>query len=186
MKLIYPLLILLLFSCESAPSSSVNTTPLYDYDVEEKIKELGITLPEPGLPKDKKINLLLANRIGDMVYLSGNGPVQKDGTKITGKVGTDLTIEEGYQAARATAINHISVLKAEIGDLNKVEQFVKVFGMVNAAPEFTEQPAVVNGYSDLMVEVFGERGRHARSAVGMASLPWNIACEMEAVVKIRN
>ena len=103
---------------------------------------------------------------------------------MTGQVGQDLTQEEGYQAGRVTAINQLAVLKAELGDLSKVKRIVKVLGMVNATPEFTNQPEVVNGFSDLMVEVFGENGKHARAAVGMGSLPRNIAVEVELVVEV--
>ncbi len=183
MKHQYLAVLILLFSCSPKNEKQVPPEPLYNYDVEERIVELGIELSEPFLPPG--LNLSLATRSGNQVFLSGNGPMQADGTKITGKVGADLTIEEGYEAARMTAINQLSVLKAEIGDLNKVEKIIKVFGMVNAQPDFTEHPKVINGFSDLMVEVFGERGKGARSAVGMASLPWNIACEVELVVQIR-
>ena len=119
------------------------------------------------------------------MYLSGNGPIAADGTRITGKVGTDLTVEQGYEAAKLVAIRHLSVLKKELGDLNKVVRVIKVLGMVNADSSFTQQPAVINGYSETMITVFGERGRHARSAVGMASLPFNLACEVEAIVQVR-
>jgi len=119
------------------------------------------------------------------LYLSGNGPIAPDGTRITGKVGTDLTVEEGYDAAKLVAIRHLSILKKELGDLNKVVRIIKVLGMVNADSSFKDHPKVINGYSETMVAVFGERGMHARSAVGMASLPWNLACEVEAIVQIR-
>lgn len=152
---------------------------LYDYDVEERIKELGIELVTPKLPPG--INIELATRTGNLIYLSGTGPV---GNKFTGKVGKDLTIEQGYEAARSTAISHLSNLKAAIGDLNKVVKIVKVLGLVNATTDFTEHPKVINGYTDLMIAVFGERGKHSRSAMGMGSLPWNVACEVEAIVEV--
>lgn len=151
---------------------------LYDYDVEERISELGIVLHTPKLPPG--INIELATQSGNLVYLSGNGP----GKKFIGKVGKELTVSQGYDAARATAINHLSVLKATIGDLNKVVKIVKILGLVNATTDFTEHPKVINGYTDLMIEVFGERGKHARSAMGMGSLPWNFACEVEAIVEV--
>ena len=157
---------------------------LYSYDVEERISELGIELTEPELPPG--INIVFARRSGNMLYLSGNGPIRNDGSKISGKVGMDLTVEEAYEAARLTGINQLSVLKSQLGDLNKVVQIVKVLGMVNAGPEFTEQPAVINGFSDLMIEVFGERGKHARSAIGVSSLPWDLACEVEMIVEIKD
>jgi enamine deaminase RidA (YjgF/YER057c/UK114 family) len=178
--------ILLLFFIVSSASNSINQNTkdddgLYQYDVEEKIRELGIELEVPNQPKN---NLVLSVQSGNLIFLSGNGPIT-DEKIISGKVGRDLTIEQGYEAARLTAINQISILKNQIGDLNKVERIVKVFGMVNADPSFKEHPKVINGFSDLMVEVFGDRGKHARSAVGMASLPWNIACEVELIVQIQ-
>lgn len=153
-----------------------------DYDPEAKIRELGIALSTPSAPVANYVN---AVQVGNTLYLSGKGPLKPDGVNITGKVGTDLTIEQGYEAARITGINQLSVLKAELGDLKRVKRIVKVLGMVNAAPEFTDQPKVINGYSDLMVEVFGDHGKHARSAVGMGSLPGNIAVEVEMIVEIR-
>lgn len=152
---------------------------LYDYDVEERISQLGIELHIPKLPPEIKIEL--ANRSGNLIYLSGSGP---RGAEFIGKVGKDLTIEQGYEAARSSAINHLSVLKATVGDLNKVVKIVKVLGLVNATTDFTEHPQVINGYTDLMIEVFGERGKHARSAMGMGSLPRNMACEIEAIVEV--
>ena len=124
--------------------------------------------------------------IRDRVYVSGTGPKTNEGTYITGKVDQDLTIEEGYVAARLTALNILGSLKGEIGDLNKVVRFVKVIGMVNSTPSFNQQPAVINGFSDFIVEVFGDRGRHARSAVGLVSLPSDIAVEIEVVVEVLN
>ena len=151
------------------------------YDPEAKLKELGIELIPPSAPV---ANYVHAVRTGNLIFLSGKGPKKADGENITGKVGADLSIEEGYEAARVVGINQLSVLKAELGNLNKVKRIVKVLGMVNCTTEFTDQPKVVNGYSDLMVEVFGERGKHARAAVGMGSLPGNIAIEVEMIVEV--
>lgn len=149
---------------------------------EQKIIEKGIVLTTPSKPVANYVN---AVRVGNLIYLSGKGPKQADGTTdITGKVGKDLTIEQGYAAARSTAIQHLSVLKAELGSLNKVKRIVKVLGMVNCEGTFTDQPKVINGYSDLMVEIFGEKGKHARSAVGMVGLPNNIAVEVEVIVEV--
>lgn len=156
---------------------------LYDYDVEERLKELSIELSPPSIPPG--LNIELAVQSGNLIYLSGNGPIRTNGERIVGKVGREVTVEEGYEAARITAINHLAVLKSKIGDLNKVVKIVKVLGLVNADPHFTEHPKVINGYTDLMLEVFGERGKHARSAMGMGSLPWNLACEVEAIVEVR-
>ena len=194
MKHTFALLIMVLLgfpSCQpkgDAPTDSLNNTPMKttpdpDYDPEAKLRELGIALREPSSPVANYVN---AVRVGNTLYLSGKGPLKYDGENITGKVGTDLNIEEGYRAARITGINQLSALKAELGNLNRVKRIVKVLGMVNAAPEFTDQPKVINGYSDLMVEVFGERGKHARSAVGMGSLPGNIAVEVEMIVEIED
>lgn len=150
-------------------------------DIEQKLKEKGIVLTTPSQPIANYVN---AVRVGNLLYLAGKGPAQPDGTNITGKVGKDLTVEQGYQAARLVGINHLSVLKAELGSLNKVKRIVKVLGMVNCENTFGDHPKVINGYSDLMVEVFGDKGKHARSAVGMGSLPSNIAVEVEVIVEI--
>jgi enamine deaminase RidA (YjgF/YER057c/UK114 family) len=152
-----------------------------DYNPEKNLEELKITLSEPSSPVANYVN---AVRTGNLIFLSGKGPLQANGENIEGKVGTDLTIEEGYEAARITGINQLSVLKSELGNLNKVVRVIKVLGMVNAGPDFTDHPKVINGYSDLMVAVFGERGKHARAAVGMGSLPGNIAVEIEMIVEV--
>ena len=157
------------------------TIALYDYSVEDKIKSLDIELPEVGAPVANYVNTV---RTGNLVYTSGKGPNRPEGGYITGKVGADLSVEEGYAAARLVGIQLLAALKAELGDLNKVKRVVKVLGMVNAAPDFGNQPEVINGCSDLMVAVFGDRGKHARSAVGMGSLPRNIAVEIEMIVEV--
>jgi enamine deaminase RidA (YjgF/YER057c/UK114 family) len=148
---------------------------------EEKLKEKGITLTTPSPPVANYVN---AVRVGNLLYLSGKGPTHSDGTHTTGKVGKDLTLEQGYEAAKLCAINHISVLKAELGDLKRVKRIVKVLGMVNCTDDFKDQPKVINGYSDFMVAIFGDKGKHARSAVGMNSLPMDIAVEVEVIVEI--
>jgi enamine deaminase RidA (YjgF/YER057c/UK114 family) len=150
-----------------------------DYD--KKLKDLGIELFAPSKPM---ANYVKAVRTGNLIYLAGHGPTKADGTNITGKVGADLTAEQGYEAARQTGISILSTLKGELGDLNKVKRVVKVLGMVNCTNNFTDQPKVINGFSDLMVAVFGEKGKHARSAVGMNSLPNNIAVEIEIIVEV--
>lgn len=150
-----------------------------DYD--KKINELGIELIAPTKPI---ANYVKAVRSGNLLFLSGHGPGKADGTSITGKVGADMTIEEGYAAARQTAISLLSTLNAELGSLNKVKRVVKVLGMVNCTPDFTDQPKVINGCSDLLVAVFGENGKHARSAVGMNALPGNITVEIEIIVEV--
>ena len=149
---------------------------------EQRLQELGITLPAAPSPI---ANYVPAVRTGDLLYLSGNGPAKgPDGQVRLGKLGKDMTTEEGYESARLVGVNIISRLKAELGDLQKVARIVKVLSMVNSTPDFTDQPAVINGFSDLMVEVFGEAGRHARSAVGMASLPMGIPVEIEMIVEV--
>ncbi len=163
--------------CLYLPSSA--QTP----DVEKKLKEMNIELFAPPKPI---ANYVRAVRTGNLIYLAGHGPTKADGSNITGKLGKDMTIEQGYEAARQTGIALLSSLKNEIGDLNKVKRIVKVLGMVNCTPEFTDQPKVINGFSDLMVALFGEKGKHARSAVGMISLPNNIAVEIEMIVEVEN
>jgi len=145
---------------------------------EEKLKELGIELA----PTRKAVgNYVACVRVGNLLFTSGQGVDQYHG-----KLGLDLTIEEGYAASRQSMINLLSVLKNELGELSKVKRIVKILGMVHSAPDFTGQPKVMNGASDLLVEVFGERGRHARSAVGMAQLPNNTAIEIEMIVEIED
>lgn len=150
---------------------------------EDRLKELGITLPEPANP----VATYVTSRIsGNTLYISGHGPAAIDGVK-RGKVGQDLTLEEGQFAARATALAVLATMKHALGSLDRVVQLLRTFGMVNAAPDFTQQPQVINGYSDLMVEVFGpEVGKGVRAAVGMGSLPSNIAVEVESIWEIRS
>lgn len=157
------------------------TATAFSQDAEQRIKEKNITLTPPSKPVANYVN---AVRVGNLLYLAGKGPKRADGTDITGKLGKDLTIEQGYEAARSTAIQHLAVIKAELGSLNKVKRIVKVLGMVNCESNFTDHPKVINGYSDLMVEIFGEKGKHARSAVGMNALPNNIAVEVEVIVEV--
>jgi enamine deaminase RidA (YjgF/YER057c/UK114 family) len=151
------------------------------HDPEARLAQLGIALPSASAPIANYVN---AVRTGNLVFLAGKGPRKPDGTNITGKVGTDLTIEEGYAAARLTAIHQLAALKAEIGDLRRVRRIVKVLGIVNCDSSFTDQPRVINGFSDLMAEVFGEAGKHARSAVGAPSLPGGISVEVEMIVEV--
>lgn len=150
-------------------------------DAETRLKNKGIDLAAPSVPIANYVN---AVRVGNLIYLSGRGPQKADKSFITGKIGKDLTVEQGYEAARLTALGHLAVLKAELGSLNRVKRIVKVLGMVNCSPEFIDQPKVINGYSDMMVEIFGENGKHARSAVGVISLPLNFAVEVEMIAEI--
>ncbi len=155
----------------------------YSQDAELNCKELNLEFAKLNSPLANYVHVV---RTGNLLFLAGKGPTLPDGTLITGTVGEDLTIEQGYEAARRTAIMQIAVLKNELGDLNKVKRIVKVLGMVNASTDFTEHSKVMNGFSDLMVAVFGEKGKHARSAVGMCSLPFNIAVEVELVVEVED
>ena len=150
-------------------------------NVEKRLQELHIVLKKPAAPT---ANFIKSVRVGNLIYLSGHGPDKPEGGRVIGKVGSDLTIEEGKEAARLAGISLLSTLKAEIGDLNKVKRVFKVFAMVNCPPTFTNQSQVINGFSDLMVEVFGDRGKHVRSAVGMGSLPFNMAVEIEMIVEV--
>lgn len=148
---------------------------------EENLQKLGITLPNVPAPIANYVNVV---RTGNLLYLSGKGPMDKDGKYITGKLGKDMTVEQGYENARITGIMQIAVLKKELGDLSKVKRIIKVLGMVNCTDDFADQPKVINGYSDLMVAVFGEKGKHARSAVGMNALPFHMPVEVEMIVEV--
>jgi enamine deaminase RidA (YjgF/YER057c/UK114 family) len=160
---------------------SINICSAQKIDFDKKLKELNIELFVPGKPI---ANYVKAVRTGNLLYLAGHGPTKADGSNILGKVGRELTTEQGYDAAKQTGISILSTLKAELGDLNKVKRIVKVLGMVNCTENFTDQPKVINGFSDLMVAVFGEKGKHARSAVGMYALPLNMSVEIEMVVEV--
>ena len=148
---------------------------------EQRLKELGIELVPATGPMANYVN---AVRTVNLLYLAGKGPGLPGEPMPSGKVGRDFTIEQGYAHARQTGLNLIAVMKAELGDLDRVKRIVKVLGMVNAMPEFGHQPEVINGCSDLFVEVFGDRGRHARSAVGLGSLPRGIPVEIEVIVEV--
>ena len=150
--------------------------------IEEKIKSLGLVLPPAPPPVG---NYVGAVTYGKLVYLSGHGPVDSEGNYRKGKVPNEVSLDEAYEAARLVGLNMLTTLKNEIGDLDRVRRFVKVLGMVNAAPDFEQQPHVINGFSDMMVEIFGEAGCCARSAVGMGSLPFQIPVEIEAIVELK-
>ena len=151
--------------------------------VEDKLREMGLELTEGPPPM---ANYIPGYRTGNLVFLSGVGPRDADGNTLRGKLGHEVTVEDGYQAARLCALNLLANLKGIIGDLDKVKHVVKLLAMVNAAPDFTQQPAVINGCSDLLVEVLGDKGRHARSAVGMGSLPGGMAVEIEMIVEVED
>lgn len=157
------------------------STTIFAQDAEKKLKDLKIELLKPTQPIGTYVK---AVRVGNLIFLSGHGPGKPDGTTMTGKVGKDATLEQGYMAARQTAISILSTLKAEIGDLNKVKRVVKVMGMVNCTEDFTDQPKVMNGFSDLMVSLYAEKGLHARTSVGVNALPGNMMVEVEMIVEV--
>ncbi len=149
--------------------------------IEARLEELGIILPAVGAPMGSYVH---AVQTGNLLYLAGKGPHGADGAMPQGKVGQDVSVDDAYIHARSVGLTLIAVLKETLGDLDRVKQIVKVLGMVNAAPDFGDQPRVINGCSDLFVEVFGDAGKHARSAVGMGSLPNGITVEIEAIVEV--
>lgn len=148
---------------------------------EEKLAALGLTLPAVPQPVATYVPYRL---VGNMLYISGQGPRKPDGSYHVGRLGAGTTVEEGYQAARIVGLQLLAVAKAAVGDLSRLEA-VKLLGMVNAEPDFADQPKVINGCSDLLVEVLGEAGRHARSAVGMGSLPNRMSVEIEAIFLVK-
>jgi enamine deaminase RidA (YjgF/YER057c/UK114 family) len=150
-------------------------------NAEQKLKELGIILPESPKPL---ANYVRAVRTGNLLFVSGHGPYNDGKTLISGKLGKEVTIEEGYKTARNVALNCLASIRAALGSLDKVRRVVKLLGMVNCAEDFKDQPKVINGASDLLVEIFGEAGRHARSAVGMQALPNQIPVEIEMILEV--
>lgn len=149
---------------------------------EEKLASLGIVLPDLSAPIANYVPYRWA---GNLLYLSGMGPKRADGTYRPGRLGRDATVEEAYGDARLTGLNLLAVAKSALGELGRIEAVVKLLGMVNAEPDFSDHPKVINGCSDLLVEILGEAGRHARSAVGMGSLPNRMTVEIEAILLIR-
>jgi enamine deaminase RidA (YjgF/YER057c/UK114 family) len=148
---------------------------------EQRLNELGIELPDPPEPVGSYVE---AVQSGNLLFVAGHGPIGLDGQLVRGKVGDALDVDAGYQAARLVGLGLLATIRAELGSLDRVSRVVKVFGMVNCPPDFGRHPQVINGVSDLMVEVFGDAGRHARSAVGMGSLPFDIPVEVEMVVEV--
>jgi enamine deaminase RidA (YjgF/YER057c/UK114 family) len=150
--------------------------------VEAKLRELGLVLPKPPEPVASYVPAL---QVGDLLFLSGTTCYVDGGFLHKGRVGAELTVEEGYDAARQTALNLLSVLKATLGDLDRLEQVVKLNGYVNSDAEFDRQPEVINGASDLLEKLYGQRGKHARTAIGVRALPGHIPVEIELIVKVR-
>ena len=155
-------------------------------EIDSRLEEHGLALPEPFAPPpgvEFKFDLVRVS--GELAYVSGHLPVDGSEVLVTGKVDTDVTVEEAYDAARLTGLSILASLKRELGDLDRVTAWLRVFGMVNSAPGFTDQPAVINGFSDLILDLYGpEAGQHARSAVGLAELPFGIPVEIEAEVAV--
>lgn len=149
---------------------------------EVRLAQLGIVLPPPPEPMAVYV---LAVRTGDLLFTSGAGPTAGGRPAVVGRVGETLTLEEGIEAARLVMLNLLSAIRNELGSLDRVERIVKLLGFVNSAPDFTQQPAVINGASELLVEIFGERGEHARSAIGASALPLGIPVEIEMIVQVR-
>lgn len=165
------------------PADPVHAQEKAAGSAEERLRKLNLQLPPVGKPG---ATLVPAVRAGDLLFVSGHGPRKPDGTSVTGKVGLDLDLKQGQEAARLVGLQILSVVRQELGSLDKVVRLVKTLGMVNATPDFKQQPQVINAFSDLMVEVFGEAiGKGARSAVGMGSLPGGIAVEIEAIFQVR-
>lgn len=182
----YSLLLLLsfvLFGCSPKNYQSTKVSSQASADIDARLKQLNIQLVEPSVPT---ANFVKTVRVGNLIFTSGHGPDKPEGGTYQGRVGADLTTEQGQEAARLTGIALLSSLKKEIGDLSKVKRIVKVLGMVQCTPEFKDHPKVMNAFSDMMVGVFGEKGKHARSAVGMSALPGNIAIEIEMIVEVEN
>jgi enamine deaminase RidA (YjgF/YER057c/UK114 family) len=149
---------------------------------EDNVKELGLDLTHPAGPV---ANYVPAVTTGKLVFLSGKGPIQADGTLMAGKVGSALDVDQAYEAARLVGIQLLGALREHVGSLDNVNRVVKLLGMVNSEPDFSDQPKVINGCSDLLVAVFGENGKHARSVVGMGSLPGQIPVEIEMIVELK-
>lgn len=160
----------------------VITQATYAQSPEQKLKDRNIVLPSVSTSLGNYVDLV---QVGNLLFLSGKGPLTSGGNYIEGKLGDDLTIEDGYTAARVAAVNQLAVLKSYLGDLRRIKKIVKVNGFVNCVNSFVDQPKVINGFSDLMIEIFGEAGKHARTAVGTNSLPRNMAVEVEMIVEIR-
>ena len=167
------LFIVLLFSVNSALAQ---LTP------EEKIKQLGITLPQ--LTAQNNNSYSNAVRSGNFIYLSGKGPLQPDGKYTIGKAGKEISVEKANEAARLCAIHQLAVLKQELGSLSKVKRIIKVTGFVNSSSDFYDQPKIMDGFSNFLIEVFGEKGKHSRTAVGVASLPFNWTVEADIIVEV--
>jgi enamine deaminase RidA (YjgF/YER057c/UK114 family) len=168
-----------MMSCQDQTTPTNDQIPTIDYGA--KLDSLVLDLQAPSAPVANYVNVV---QTGNLLFLAGKGPKMKDGNYMTGTLGDDVTIEEGYQAARRVAELQIAVLQEYLGDLNKVKRVVQVLGLVRSTDDFGNQPEVMNGFSDTMVAVFGEKGKHARAAIGTNSLPRNICLEIEMIVEV--
>ena len=179
------LLVSILLSCNRQPVAPSSSPPslsvVYKSDIQARLDSLEISLSTPTPPVANYVNVV---QTGNLLFLAGKGPKDDAGNNIVGRLGEDMSVEEGYAAARRIGIAQLSVLKAHLGDLNKVKRVVKVLGLVKCTDDFTQQPQVINGFSDLMVEVFGDAGKHARAAVGTNALPGGICAEIEMMVEV--
>jgi len=152
-----------------------------DGRIEKRLEELGIALPDTVTPLAEYVP---AKQVGDIIYVSGQGPLKDGRFPYLGRVGAEVTLEQGYESARICALNALAAVKALVGSLDRVEEIVQVRGFVSSAPDFHDQPKVVNGASELLVGIFGRRGRHARAALGTSNLPGNIPVEVEMIVRV--
>jgi enamine deaminase RidA (YjgF/YER057c/UK114 family) len=153
--------------------------------IEDRLAELGLALPAaPTAPPGVEFNFELVRVAGDVAYVSGHGPIDGSAPTIVGKVGAEVSVEQAYDAARATALSMFASLKQSLGDLDRVQGWIKALGLVNCAPGFNATPAVINGFSNLIVELWGDAGRHARSAIGAGELPFDMPVEIEAIVQL--
>jgi enamine deaminase RidA (YjgF/YER057c/UK114 family) len=152
--------------------------------IEDRLAELGLELPAPAAPSGVKLPFELIRMHGDLGYVSGHGPFDGDQLLVTGRVGAEISVDQGYEAARATGLSMLASLKQELGDLDRVTAWVKVLGFVKCAEDFNVTPAAINGFSELILELWGDAGRHARSAIGAGELPFGMPVEVEAVVAI--
>ena len=153
--------------------------------IERRLADLGLRLPAPvEAPPGVELNFEFVRVAGDLAYVSGHGPMDGPEPTITGKVGGEVAVDQAYDAARATALSMLASLKQALGDLDRVQGWIKALGLVNCAPGFNAMPAVINGFSDLIIELWGDAGRHARSAIGVAELPFDIPVEIEAIVQL--
>ena len=176
-------LVIPILFCPVSLAFSRVSTELRMVQTEKRLEDLGISLPPAPKPA---ANYCPAQKTGELLFLSGHLPLKADGSLLTGKIGPgEKTVDEGYDAARQVALNLIATMKSELGDLDKVDQIVKLFGIVQSTNDFHEQHKVLNGCSDVMVEVFGAKGMHARSAIGTNALPLGISVEVEAIVRIK-